>query len=267
MKKNNLRNLNLNIETIKNWRNDSQLEILADNDLPEDEAIPGQLAGIDAISIPEPIVEEKLRGYVDGCPVYGPVTVNHEEILDARLYNKVASVLRRDEEGVYYIPVTDGEGEAFWCSLNEVSESWQVQSALFADEGGYRSAFNEDSAEAMAARLRNGNPGHTFDVVYKQRQVTTCDWVQVNETKEVETVERIIDIKSIYGDQAKLDLLPKYESLAVELAGKGHDVILTGAGPVWMYLRLAHALHGKCKNLTYDSPVTGHVVIFDHNPM
>lgn len=75
-----------------------------------------------------------------------------------------------------------------------------------------------------------------------------------------------IDIKGIYGETAKLDLLPEYEAKAVELAGSGHDVTLTGAGPVWLYLRLAHALHGKCRSLNYDSPVTGPVVIFDHNP-
>ncbi len=76
----------------------------------------------------------------------------------------------------------------------------------------------------------------------------------------------IIDIKEIYGETAKLASLPEYEAKAVELAGKGSDVTLTGAGPVWLYLRLAHALHGKCRSLRYDSPVTGSVLIFDHNP-
>lgn len=75
-----------------------------------------------------------------------------------------------------------------------------------------------------------------------------------------------IDIKAIYGETAKLADLPAYEAKAVELAGNGNNVTLTGAGPVWMYLRLAHALHGKCRSLAYDSPVTGPVVIFDHNP-
>ncbi len=28
----------------------------------------------------------------------------------------------------------------------------------------------------------------------------------------------------------------------------------------------AHALHGKARKLTYTSPVSGEVVIFDHNP-
>lgn len=76
----------------------------------------------------------------------------------------------------------------------------------------------------------------------------------------------IIDIKNIYGETAKLADLPQYKAKAVELAGEGNEVILTGAGPVWLYLCLAHALHGKAKTLKYSSPVTGEVVIFDHNP-
>jgi CRISPR-associated protein Csx3 len=44
------------------------------------------------------------------------------------------------------------------------------------------------------------------------------------------------------------------------------EVILTGAAPVWLYLKIAHALHGKARRLIYRSPVTGDVVIFDHDP-
>lgn len=76
----------------------------------------------------------------------------------------------------------------------------------------------------------------------------------------------VIDVKNIYGETAKLAGLSDYERQAVELAGQGNDVVLTGAGPVWLYLRLAHSLHGKCRSLRYDSPATGEVVIFDHNP-
>ncbi|RLA95047.1 MAG: hypothetical protein DRG83_19050 [Deltaproteobacteria bacterium] len=42
---------------------------------------------------------------------------------------------------------------------------------------------------------------------------------------------------------------------------------LTGQVPIWLYLAVAHALHGKAKKLVYDSPVTGEVVIFDHSPV
>jgi hypothetical protein len=36
--------------------------------------------------------------------------------------------------------------------------------------------------------------------------------------------------------------------------------------PFSLYLKIAHALHGKAKRLIYRSPVTGDVVIFDHDP-
>lgn len=75
-----------------------------------------------------------------------------------------------------------------------------------------------------------------------------------------------IDVQQLYGEQAKLDQLPAYITKAKELAGHGQDVVLTGPGPVWLYLAVAHALHGVAKSLAYDSPVTGKVVIFDHNP-
>jgi len=76
----------------------------------------------------------------------------------------------------------------------------------------------------------------------------------------------LIDLKSLYTDTAKLSELSQYVTKALELAGEGNEVILTGAGPVWLYLKIAHALHGKAKKLVYRSPVTGDVVIFDHDP-
>lgn len=80
------------------------------------------------------------------------------------------------------------------------------------------------------------------------------------------TEQRLIDLNSLYANTAKLSLLPEYVEKAVDLAGQGNEVILTGAGPVWLYLKIAHALHGKAKKLVYRSPVTGDVVIFDHDP-
>jgi len=76
----------------------------------------------------------------------------------------------------------------------------------------------------------------------------------------------IIDLSSLHGGQAKLGKIDEYVSRAKELAGQGNEVVLTGPAPVWMYLKLAHALHGKATVLKYLSPATGEVVIFDHNP-
>ena len=81
-----------------------------------------------------------------------------------------------------------------------------------------------------------------------------------------EVKKMTIDVKELYGETAKLDLLPEYVRKAKEQAGEGQDVVLTGAAPVWLYLAVAHALHGVARKLVYESPVTGPVVIFDHNP-
>ncbi len=75
-----------------------------------------------------------------------------------------------------------------------------------------------------------------------------------------------INLSEMYGDTAKLDHLPYYEKKALELAGEGNDIVLTGAAPVWLYLRIAHVLHGKAKKLIYRSPVTGELEIFNHDP-
>lgn len=77
---------------------------------------------------------------------------------------------------------------------------------------------------------------------------------------------RVIDLKALYGETAKLAELPAYVEQAKVLAGEGNVVVLTGQAPVWLYLKVAHALHGRIKKLTYSSPVTGDVVIFDHDP-
>ena len=76
----------------------------------------------------------------------------------------------------------------------------------------------------------------------------------------------LIDLKDLYGELAKIELLPGYIEQALAMAGEGQEVVLTGAAPVWLYLSIAHALHGKAKRLIYRSPVTGDVVIFDHDP-
>lgn len=77
---------------------------------------------------------------------------------------------------------------------------------------------------------------------------------------------RVIDLKVIYGEQAKLAELEAYLDTVRALAGEGNEVVLTGQAPVWLYLKVAHALHGKARKLIYNSPVTGEVVVFDHDP-
>ena len=75
-----------------------------------------------------------------------------------------------------------------------------------------------------------------------------------------------IDISTLYTETAKLAELPQYVTEALRQAGEGNVVKLTGPGPVWLYLKVAHALHGKALKLIYDSPASGEVVVFDHDP-
>ncbi|HHT9159342.1 MAG: hypothetical protein A2068_04445 [Ignavibacteria bacterium GWB2_35_6b] len=78
--------------------------------------------------------------------------------------------------------------------------------------------------------------------------------------------EVTIDLSQFFTNNAKLTELDNYIQKAKLMAGEGNNVILTGAAPVWLYLKIAHALHGKARKLIYRSPVTGNVVIFDHTP-
>ncbi len=76
---------------------------------------------------------------------------------------------------------------------------------------------------------------------------------------------KVINIEKVYDGNAKLSQLDEYIKKAKEIAGEGEEVVLTGAGPIWLYLKIAHALHGKAKKLFYRSPVTGDVEIFNHS--
>lgn len=81
-----------------------------------------------------------------------------------------------------------------------------------------------------------------------------------------ETVTLNINILYQGKKTAKLGSLDVYIEHVLDLAGQGNDVILTGQGPIWLYLKIAHVLHGVARKLIYRSPVTGDVVIFDHSP-
>jgi len=74
----------------------------------------------------------------------------------------------------------------------------------------------------------------------------------------------IIDVEAAFSRPMQLAQLADYEAAARAVAGAGRDVILTGRGPIWLYLRLAHELHGTARSLRYRSPEAGDVLIFDH---
>ena len=59
--------------------------------------------------------------------------------------------------------------------------------------------------------------------------------------------------------RAALELAPWQPGEAAQ------DVVLTGAGPVWGHLAIAHALHGRARKLTYAAPnAPDGIVIFNH---
>lgn len=71
----------------------------------------------------------------------------------------------------------------------------------------------------------------------------------------------------LFSPPAKLDQLAAMVRAAQAQAGQGNVVILTGQAPVWLYLSVAHALHGLARRLIYRSPAAGDVLIFDHDPL
>ncbi len=81
-----------------------------------------------------------------------------------------------------------------------------------------------------------------------------------------------IDLSVIYnkisGANAKLADMDTYIMEVLSVAGTGNVITLTGAAPIWMYLKIAHALHGKAKTLLYDAPGQGisNFEIFNHDP-
>jgi hypothetical protein len=77
-----------------------------------------------------------------------------------------------------------------------------------------------------------------------------------------------VDLSRIYAPdrQAKIAKLDAYIRKVRRKLKPGSVVTLTGNAPVWLYLAVAHALHGGAKILYYESPVTGLVEVFNHDP-
>lgn len=78
-----------------------------------------------------------------------------------------------------------------------------------------------------------------------------------------------VDTSSLYDGTAKVALLDAYLENIRRLPLDGEEVVLTGEAPIWLYLKVAHALHGRAKRLWYESPALGknnRILIFDHDP-
>jgi hypothetical protein len=80
-----------------------------------------------------------------------------------------------------------------------------------------------------------------------------------------------LDLERLYSatGQAKLADLPRYEQAVLAQVPAGARVVLTGRAPIWLYLRVAHLLHGRANVLSYLSPPAGlhePLEIFNHDP-
>ena len=84
--------------------------------------------------------------------------------------------------------------------------------------------------------------------------------------KKVTCREVVINLSTFFSPRAKFSELSSYRQKARDFAGNDKEVVLTGAAPVWLYLDIANALHGRVKSLIYRSPVTGDAVIGDYAP-
>ena len=129
---------------------------------------------------------------------------------------------------------------------------------------------------------------HQLGQIFEVRNDVNHVGMRSNDQKSTKLIERIksvildaeeadsndtdsmirIDLSELFQDTgtAKLSDLPTYESLVRSRVSDGAKVVLSGAAPVWLYLRLGHVLHGKAMQLYYDSPVTGAMLVFDHSP-
>lgn len=76
----------------------------------------------------------------------------------------------------------------------------------------------------------------------------------------------VLDVGTLFNENAKINDISLYLDKIEKLPLSGKNVILTGKGPIWLYLKIAHHLHGSVMSLSYDSPVTGKITVFDHSP-
>lgn len=80
------------------------------------------------------------------------------------------------------------------------------------------------------------------------------------------TLKVEINLEDFYNERAELKYLDTYIQKARDIAGEGNEVVLTGAAPIWMYLKIAHALHGKARRLIYSpAALNEDIIIFDHS--
>lgn len=75
-----------------------------------------------------------------------------------------------------------------------------------------------------------------------------------------------LDLRDLYEQKSQIKNIHAYLKAIDRMPLDGKTAVLTGRAPVWLYLKVAHHLHGRVKKLYYQSPAAGKILIFDHDP-
>jgi len=113
--------------------------------------------------------------------------------------------------------------------------------------------------------------GFSLKTVYIKGERSNCYYYPLYPEQKIPDVigyrEKVtINVEELYGEKALVEKRNSYVTSALKKAGSSKEVILTGKGPVWVYLLIAKALHGKVSRLVYSSPTSGDIMIFDNLP-
>lgn len=113
--------------------------------------------------------------------------------------------------------------------------------------------------------------GLTLKTIYIKGERSNCYYYPLNPEHETPDVigyseKTTLNVEELYGEKALVEQRSSYIAGALKKTGQSKEVVLTGKGPVWLYLLLAKALHGKVSKLVYSAPTSGDIVIFDNLP-
>lgn len=111
--------------------------------------------------------------------------------------------------------------------------------------------------------------GFFIKTVYIKGESSICYYYPLHPETEVPPVigceERVtVNVAELYGEKALTEKRDSYIAAALKWVGQAKEVTLTGIGPVWLYLLIGKALHGKVSKLVYTSPTSGDIVVFDN---
>ncbi|MEM2197359.1 MAG: TIGR02221 family CRISPR-associated protein [Sulfolobales archaeon] len=243
------------------------------------------------------VILEEVKKEAGGLSYESPDTLSYEnlrkqlDILEYLLQKELftQAILLSREWVVSWVALHKGEGD--WLNKSyreeEIEEALNLSARMLQGKAKAEDIpkwFNDIPCSEEVTKFWSWLTNLRNDLAHcgMRENIADIDSIKERSQKIPETLRRLleegfsehvihgnrvtIDLKSIYGEVAKLDELPLYLEKIKELAGEGKEVILTGQAPVWLYLAVGHSLHGKALRLYYQSPTTGEILIFDHSP-